>query len=65
VNFGVSRCAVGLFQGILMHLPDGRFEVRCGECEQAGQPLPIGIGVPIASHLEAKLIVRNHEEKVA
>lgn len=48
-----------------MHLPDGRFEVRCGECEQAGQPLPIGIGVPIASHLEAKLIVRNHEEKVA
>jgi hypothetical protein len=41
----------------LVQLPDGRWEVRCGECLQ---PTPIGIGLPVTNRLEAERIFANH-----
>ena len=41
---------------------DGRWEVRCAECEcRVDQSLPVGIGVPITNKFEAQSILRNHE----
>jgi hypothetical protein len=45
----------------LVRLDDERFAVRCRECEQLrGHSVPIGIGVPITSRLEAESIAQNH-----
>jgi hypothetical protein len=39
---------------------DGRWEVRCPECESSSQSLPIGIGVPITSRYAADEMQANH-----
>jgi hypothetical protein len=45
----------------LVHRHDGRYEIRCRECERMVlEARPIGIGLPITSRLEAESIVRNH-----
>ena len=50
----------------LMQRPDGRYEVRCGECERRiDRPLPVGIGVPITNRFEAESILRNHGGRAA
>lgn len=47
---------------------DGRYEVRCPQCErnsaQTLSPLPIGIGVRITNRFEAEAIFRNHGGQV-
>jgi hypothetical protein len=49
-----------------MERPDGRWEVRCRDCEQrVDQSLPLGIGVPIADRFEAESILRNHARRAA
>lgn len=51
----------------LLERPDGRFEVRCLQCDRNGDPasLPIGIGMPIANRVEAESILRNHAARTA
>ena len=45
----------------LVNRPDGRYEIRCPECERmVGEARPVGIGLPITGRLEAEAIVRNH-----
>ena len=45
----------------LMPLNDGRWEVRCPQCEMSrADDTPIGIGFPIVSRIEAEWIMRNH-----
>jgi len=49
-----------------MRRPDGRYEVRCRDCERrVDRPLPIGIGVPIANRFEAESILKNHKGRAA
>ncbi len=40
--------------------PDGRWEVRCPECEGSSQTVPVGIGVPIGDPLMAARLRANH-----
>ena len=51
----------------LLHRPDGRFEVRCLQCQRNGDltALPVGIGIPITGRDEAEAIVRNHLARTA
>ena len=50
----------------LVRRRDGRFEVRCRECERiVGQSRPLGIGMPITNRREAEFIVRNHTGRAA
>jgi hypothetical protein len=45
----------------LVRLTDGRYVVRCEQCERGtGVSVPIGIGVPISNRFEAESIFRNH-----
>jgi hypothetical protein len=45
----------------LVNRPDGRFEIRCPQCERMDdQAPPIGIGLPIANRTQAESIARNH-----
>ena len=46
---------------------DGRFEVRCLQCQRNGDltALPVGIGIPITNRDEAEAIVRNHLARTA
>ena len=45
----------------LTRRPDGRFEVRCGDClARRDEAPPIGIGIPVAREYEAVEILRNH-----
>jgi hypothetical protein len=44
----------------LIHRKDGRWEVRCAECERREEVAPIGIGIPIMSKTEAESIALNH-----
>ena len=39
---------------------DRRWIVRCGECQRGGQPMPIGIDMPLESAWVAKLLRDNH-----
>jgi hypothetical protein len=51
---------------MLMKRDDGRYEIRCRECElRRGQSIPVGIGLPICSKVKAEMILRNHEGKAA
>ena len=50
----------------LVHRPDGRFEIRCPECERkVGETRPIGIGLPITNRIEAESIMQNHAGRAA
>ena len=45
----------------LVQRPDGRWEVRCPQCEKSrDEAIPLGIAVPIANRVEAEAIMRNH-----
>jgi hypothetical protein len=46
----------------IVHRHDGRWEVRCSECqgESSGEPAPLGIGLPIVNQFEAQNILANH-----
>ena len=51
----------------LVHRPqlvtrsDGRYEVRCNDClTRAAEPVPIGIGLPVRSRIQALEMLRNH-----
>jgi hypothetical protein len=51
----------------LVHSPhlvarsDGRYEVHCQNCRsRAEEAIPIGIGLPVASRIEALEMLRNH-----
>jgi hypothetical protein len=43
--------------------PDGRWEVRCPECETSFESVPIGIGVAIADQQIAIQIQANHSAR--
>jgi hypothetical protein len=48
-------------QARLVKLGDGRYTVRCRNCEQGqARSVPVGIGVPISNRFEAESIARNH-----
>jgi hypothetical protein len=52
----------------LVARPDGRYEIRCGECIELGklgQSWPLGIGMPLTNRREAEFIVRNHTGRTA
>jgi hypothetical protein len=50
----------------LVQRPDGRFEIRCPQCERMDdQARPIGIGMPIVNRIEAESIARNHGGRAA
>jgi hypothetical protein len=50
---------------MLLHRPDGRWEVICLQCLQSrDHAAPIGIGVPIVNRVEAEGIARNHALRV-
>src|ERR1700744_4456683 len=56
----------------LVHSPylvarsDGRYEGQCRDCRaRAEEAIPIGIGLPVASRIEALEILRNHLGPVA
>jgi hypothetical protein len=50
----------------LFKRPDGRFEIRCHQCERMeDQAPPIGIGMPITNRTEAESIARNHGGRAA
>jgi len=49
----------------LVSRPDGRWEIRCPQCERMEDQSPIGIGMPIANRIEAESIVRNHTRRAA
>lgn len=51
----------------LLPRSDGRFEVRCLQCQRNGDltALPVGIGIPITNRDEAEAIVRNHSGRTA
>lgn len=50
----------------LLRLGDGRYAVRCEQCEaRQGASVPIGIGIPISSGFEAESIYRNHGGRAA
>jgi hypothetical protein len=45
----------------LLRLNDGRYAVGCQQCEVGkGTSVPVGIGLPISSQIEAESICRNH-----
>lgn len=44
----------------LVRRPDGRYEVRCPECQTRGSVPPVGIGLPVNDRHEAERIVLNH-----
>lgn len=50
----------------LVNRPDGRFEIRCPQCERmVADGRPIGIGMPITNRVEAESIARNHAGRAA
>ena len=49
----------------LAHRLDGRFEVRCPQCESTMDQRPLGIGMPITNRAEAEFMVRNHANRAA
>ena len=50
----------------LVQRPDGRYEIRCPQCERMGSgSRPIGIGLPVTSRAEAESIARNHAGRAA
>jgi hypothetical protein len=57
----VSR--VSVHHPKVVHLADGRWEVHCSECERfGGEPMPLGIGMPISREVEARAIQENHAQ---
>ena len=58
-----ERAAVIRHHPKLIHRNDGRWEVRCRQCQQNHQQTtPIGIGIPISNMVEAESIARNHAD---
>ncbi len=50
----------------LVRHADGRYTVRCEQCERLdGVSMLIGIGVPISSQFEAESIFKNHGGRAA
>jgi hypothetical protein len=50
----------------LVHRPDGRWEIRCYQCERmVGDERPVGIGLPVANRAEAESIAQNHAGRAA
>jgi hypothetical protein len=50
----------------LIYHQDGRWEVRCLDCQRAhDSATPIGIGMPIVNRDEAEAIARNHGDTTA
>jgi len=45
----------------LLRRADGRWEVRCPQCQQA-EMAPVGISLPIVNRAEAESILQNHTE---
>jgi hypothetical protein len=45
---------------------DGQWVVTCAECQRAkGAAVPIGIGLPVQSHLVAEMLRDNHQGRPA
>jgi hypothetical protein len=46
---------------VVLECPDGRWVVGCRECQRKGATeAPIGIGTPVLSEREARMIKENH-----
>ena len=44
---------------------DGRWEIRCPQCERNSEPPPIGIDDPVANKFEAESMLQNHSGRAA
>jgi hypothetical protein len=58
-----GKPAVSRHHPKLVHRKDGRWEVRCLQCQRnQEQATPLGIGIPVVNRVEAEGIARNDSD---